>query len=90
MTGAEIAAVRVALEMSQVTFSRLVGVHHMTVSKWERGRASPSTFHTMLIDVARRALANDPDIPHALREARATKTPGAQLALLFRASRLAP
>ena len=37
MTPIDIKLTREALGLSQVQFAQLLGVHHLTVSKWERG-----------------------------------------------------
>jgi len=42
MTPAEIAAVRGRLGLSQVQFAQLMGVHPLTVSRWERGLLEPT------------------------------------------------
>jgi transcriptional regulator with XRE-family HTH domain len=41
MTPAEIKALRDAMRLEQARFAFLLGVHPITVSKWERGKASP-------------------------------------------------
>ena len=40
---------RRALGLSQAEFASLLGVHSMTVSKWERGEAVPSAHQVALI-----------------------------------------
>jgi len=44
MTQAELKALREQLGLSQSQFAQLMGVHPMTVSKWERGAAFPSPY----------------------------------------------
>ena len=39
---------RKRLGLTQVEFSILIGVHPITVSKWERGQAEPSSWHYCL------------------------------------------
>lgn len=51
----DIALLRKALALSQVEFGQLLGVHLMTVSKWERGLARPSPYQGALLREFRRA-----------------------------------
>lgn len=51
----EIASVRDNLNLSQVQFGQLLGVHPLTVSKWERGRLRPAPHQQALILSFRRA-----------------------------------
>ena len=37
MTAAEVLSVRTELGLNQVQFAQLLGVHPLTISKWERG-----------------------------------------------------
>jgi putative transcriptional regulator len=53
----EIPALRKALGLSQVEFGQLLGVHFMTVSKWERGLVSPSSYQLALMDQFARTAA---------------------------------
>ncbi|OYV84050.1 MAG: hypothetical protein B7X04_01425 [Parcubacteria group bacterium 21-54-25] len=55
MTPSEIVNVRRALGLSQVEFARLLDVHSMTVSKWERGLVPPTPYQVALMDQFRRA-----------------------------------
>lgn len=43
--GKRIAAARVALGLSQRAFAAEIGVHHVTVADWERGKAEPNLAH---------------------------------------------
>jgi DNA-binding transcriptional regulator YiaG len=43
--------VRVRLKVSQEAFARLLGVHTLTISRWERGIIVPSSYLLALIDV---------------------------------------
>ena len=45
----DIAQLRKNLELSQVQFGNLFGVHPMTVSKWERGILEPSDYQAALM-----------------------------------------
>ena len=40
----EIKELRKALHMTQVEFARHIGVHPLTISKWERGLFNPTNF----------------------------------------------
>ena len=48
MNAASIADLRTKLGLNQVEFAQLVGVHPITVSKWERGVAAPTAYQTAL------------------------------------------
>jgi DNA-binding transcriptional regulator YiaG len=56
MTSAEIKAARSALAVSQSGLADLLGVHPQTVSNWERGALSPTSWQGALL----RALAASP------------------------------
>jgi putative transcriptional regulator len=43
------AALRARLGLAQGDLARLVGVHWLTVSKWERGKATPAPFQAALL-----------------------------------------
>ncbi|MDY7232834.1 helix-turn-helix domain-containing protein [Hyalangium rubrum] len=49
MTKEEIKKVRDGLGLTQEQFAQLLGVHTLTVSKWERGLLSPSPYQGSLI-----------------------------------------
>ncbi|HEX8692286.1 MAG TPA: helix-turn-helix domain-containing protein [Longimicrobium sp.] len=49
MTAAEVFAVRSQLELSQVQLAQLLGVHPLTVSKWERGLLMPTPHQSALL-----------------------------------------
>lgn len=44
MSGGVVVEARRGLEASQLDMAQLLGVHPMTVSKWERGIAEPSAY----------------------------------------------
>jgi putative transcriptional regulator len=50
MTKLEIAKLRKDLGLSQVQFGQLLDVHFMTVSKWERGDATPSAYQIAFME----------------------------------------
>lgn len=45
----EVQQVREKLRLTQAQFGQLLGVHPMTVSKWERGVAQPTPYQLALI-----------------------------------------
>ena len=53
LTRRQIAGLRAALGLSQAEFAQLFGIHHMTVSKWERPHrpplATPTAYQTALM-----------------------------------------
>ena len=49
----KIKEIRESLNLTQVQFGQLLGVHHMTVSKWERDVSEPSPYQTNLIECFR-------------------------------------
>jgi transcriptional regulator with XRE-family HTH domain len=50
MTPAELNRLRVDLGLSQVQLAQLLGVHPLTVSKWERGLLVPTLHQNALLD----------------------------------------
>lgn len=48
MNSSELQRLRKKLGLNQVEFAQLSGVHPITVSKWERGAASPSAYQNAL------------------------------------------
>lgn len=68
MTGAQIAKVRAMLGLTQVELASMLGVHALTVSKWEREVATPSPYqHALLVQCGRAAVAR-PDLGETLTE----------------------
>ena len=49
MTAAEVFAIRSQLGLSQVQLAQLLGVHPLTVSKWERGVLGPTPHQGALL-----------------------------------------
>lgn len=49
MNPSEILRLRKDLGLSQVDFAQLFDAHFMTISKWERGIASPSPYQAALM-----------------------------------------
>lgn len=50
MQAVEIQSTREKLGLTQTQFGQLLGVHSMTVSKWERGVAVPTPYQQALIN----------------------------------------
>jgi len=46
--------------MSQVQFGQMLGVHSMTVSKWERGVADPTPHNEAIVVVFAKVMARNP------------------------------
>lgn len=55
MTGPEIRAVRESLQLSQTQLASLLGVHAVTVSRWETGIQHPTPYQAGLIQQFGRA-----------------------------------
>ena len=51
MKADEIKQLRKRLGLSQAKFGRVLGVHAMTVSRWERGKVEPDGATAQLLDV---------------------------------------
>ncbi len=62
MTPEEIHAVRLAVGATQVELAQLLGVHPMTVSKWERGALAPGQWQLSMLGAAAAAVERDPRI----------------------------
>ena len=50
MTPEQIKSIRTNLGLKQTEFGQLFGVHHITVSKWERGVLELNTYQQTLMD----------------------------------------
>jgi len=57
MIGSRILALRQALGLSQIQFAELFGAHFMSVSKWERGVATPTPYQIALMEQFERTAA---------------------------------
>jgi len=55
VTAKEVLTVRDRLGLSQAQLAQLLGVHPLTVSKWERSLLTPSTHQQTLLQSFRRA-----------------------------------
>ena len=55
MTGAEILVIRTELGLTQLQLAQLLGVHPLTISKWERGLLVPTPHQQALLQSFRSA-----------------------------------
>lgn len=62
----EIVKIRRSLHATQAQLSRILGVHDVTVSKWERGMLRPTPHQEALLRAARRATRIDPGVGAAV------------------------
>jgi putative transcriptional regulator len=62
MSGAQIRLIRERLGMSQMQFGQLLGVHWVTVSRWERGELKPSPYQQEMISNFQVAWRREKDI----------------------------
>jgi len=62
MTSDEIKAIREGLGLTQAQLAQLLGVHPITISKWERGVAPPQPYHAALLSSFRAARRRSPDV----------------------------
>lgn len=65
MKGAKVFAIRQAMGLKQTELARLLGVHPITVSKWENDRCSVTPWHSALLKEFGEMAANH-DIRRAL------------------------
>lgn len=49
MNGESITNLRKRLKLNQMEFGNLLGVHPMTISKWERGTLAPNHYQSALM-----------------------------------------
>jgi len=54
-TGRDVLQVRTGLGLGQIQFAQLLGVHPITVSKWERGISAPTPYQEAFIESFRQA-----------------------------------
>lgn len=62
MTAELVRGTRRRLKLSQVQMANLLGVHPLTISKWERGLLAPSPHHYALLQSFHDASAAERDI----------------------------
>ncbi len=68
MNSEEIRTIREDLALTQTVFAQLLGVHPLTVSKWERGIAAPTDYQLALLESFRDAHQNKPEIGEVVRK----------------------
>jgi transcriptional regulator with XRE-family HTH domain len=90
MTKQEILAIRTSLRMTQEQLAQLLGVHSLTISKWERGLLQPSAHQEALLRVAAGAVEHRPDIGPVVAAALIGAGIGVALFHLLRAAFDAP
>jgi len=59
--------IRDTLGLSQPLFAQVLGVHPVTVSKWERNEASPDSYRLILLEAASLSLKHDPNLGKKLK-----------------------
>lgn len=62
MSASKISAVRSALGLTQLELASLLGVHSITVSKWEGGRLAPSPYQVRFLEAFARSHKADPRV----------------------------
>jgi len=62
MTGDEVRRIRTSLGLTQEQLASLVGVHGLTVSKWERGLLQANPYQSALISSFEAAASRRPGI----------------------------
>jgi transcriptional regulator with XRE-family HTH domain len=62
MTTTEIVSIRSSLKMTQGQLAQLLGVHSLTVSKWERGLLRPTPHQQAILRAAAAAAQRTPDV----------------------------
>lgn len=67
MESTHVRAIRDQLGYTQARLSALLGVHALTVSRWERGALFPTPEGLRLLHAVERALALEPTLPARLR-----------------------
>jgi DNA-binding transcriptional regulator YiaG len=69
VTPAQLSELRNRLGLSQAQLAELLGVHPLTVSKWERGLLQPSPYQESLLDSFAKARKANKDIGKEAKEA---------------------
>ena len=62
MSPSEVANIRSSLGLTQAQLAQLLGVHPLTVSKWERGVATPTPHQAAMLQSFKQAAAKQPGI----------------------------
>jgi putative transcriptional regulator len=83
LNASDIAKLRAKLGLNQAEFAQLFGVHSITVSKWERGVASPSPYQAALFSQFEEA-SKDKEVRNTLKEVLIAAGVALAIALLLR------
>lgn len=83
MNASEIRKLRENLDLNQVEFAQITGVHPITVSKWEREEAAPTAYQNALFEQFRGA-ARNPQVRRKLKNLLAGAGVAFALALLLK------
>lgn len=86
MTANEVRQVREALGLTQAQFAQLLGVHALTVSKWERGVLAPTPHQAGLVASFGTAASRKPDVGQAVGKVLIAAGVVAAIYLLLRAA----
>ena len=86
MTAGEIVEIRASLKMTQEQLAQLLGVHGLTVSKWERAISKPNPNQEALLRAAAGAARQSPEIGPAIVAALVGAGVGVALFYLLRAA----
>lgn len=86
MTSPEVTKIRTDLGLTQVQFGQLLGVHPLTVSKWERGLLDPAPHQQALINSFQRAKAAQAAVGKEAQTLLATAGVALALFILLRAA----
>ena len=62
LTPTKLQAIRTSLGISQPTMAALLGVHEITISKWEHGKLKPSAWQEEVLRAFEKAAEEDPEI----------------------------
>jgi len=77
----ELVALRQRLAVTQKVLAELLGVHRITVSKWERGELAPSAYHRALLVAFSDACLRVPHVGRRWASAAALRRYGPHIAL---------
>ena len=84
MTPTDVTALREGLGLTQAQFATLLGVHSLTVSKWERGLLVPAPYQVALMQSFARSRQREPDIGTIIGGALLAAGVGAALFMLLK------
>ena len=86
MSPTEIASLRKSLRLTQEQFAQLLGVHSLTISKWERGVLHPTPYQTALMHSFGKASQRKPELGEQIATALVVAGVGVALFYLLRAA----